>query len=155
MSTYYFKRKRSLETAREDDFLDRVVAKRGLVGYLNNAKWVKLLHTLVAHHSFINECQVKLIWEEVYTGRLLCLNENTEYQFNYYDQAMEAMITGKPHGWWAYREIEWLEFPRYPTESSGEQDLATIQAALTSIGQMPLVLTQESLRLEAYRVTAM
>jgi hypothetical protein len=155
MSYSYFKRKRSLETVREDDFLDRVVANRGLVGYLNNAKWVKLLHTLVAHYSLIKECQVKLIWEEAYTGRLLCLDENTKYQFDYYDQAMEAMITGKPHGWWAYREIEWLEFPRYLTGPSGEQDLAAIQAALVSAGQMPLVLTQDSLRLEAYRVTPM
>jgi hypothetical protein len=154
MSYSYFKRKRSLEIEREDVFLDRVVSKRGLVGYLNNAKWVKLLHVLVAHYSLIKECQVKLIWEEGYTGRLLCLHEHTEYQFDYYDQAMEAMVTGKPHGWWAYREIEWLQFPRYTTVPLEEQDLIAIQTALALIGQLPLVLTKESLRLEAYRVPA-
>lgn len=109
---------------------------------------------MVAHHNLIKECQVKLIWEEKPTGRLLLIDENTEYQFDYYDQAMEAMITGKPHGWWAYKGIEWLEFPRYPTEPSGEQDLDAIQAALASIGQLLLVLTSDSLRLEAYRVPA-
>ena len=154
MSYSYYKRKRSLEIEREYKFLDRVVSKRGLIGCLNNAKWVKLLHALVAHYSLIKECQVKLIWEEEYSGRLLCLDEHTEYQFDYYDQAMEAMITGKPHGWWAYREIEWLEFPRYTTAPSEEQDLAAIHAALTPIGQLPLVLTEESLRLEAYRIPA-
>nr|GFC82981.1 hypothetical protein [Tanacetum cinerariifolium] len=90
------RRKRSLEIARSDEFLDRVIAKRGLVGYLNNAKWVKLLHALVAHYSLIKECQVKLVWEEEYSDRLLRIDENTEYLFDYYDQAMEAMITGKP-----------------------------------------------------------
>lgn len=154
MSYSYFKRKRSLEIARSDEFLNRVIAKRGLVGYLNNAKWVKLLHTLVAHYALIKECQVKLIWEEDYTDRLLRIDEHTEYLFDYYDQAMEAMITGEPHGWWAYREIEWLEFPCYTAAQSEEQDLAAIQAALASIGQLPLVLTEESLKLEAYRVPA-
>lgn len=154
MSVYYFKRKRSLETAQDDEFLDRVISKRGLVGYLNNAKWVKLLHALVTHNDLIKECQVKLIWEEKPTGRLLLLDENTEYQFDYYDRAMEAMITGKPHGWWAYREIEWLEFPRYPTGKSDEQDFTAIQSVLASVGQFPLVLTDSSLRVEAYRVPA-
>jgi hypothetical protein len=151
MSYNYFKRKRSLETYREDEFLNRVVSKRRLVGLLNNAKWVKVFTILVAHHQLFKECQVKLIWEEKPTGRLLLLNEYTDYQFDYYDQAMEAMITGKPRGWYAYREIEWLEFPRYPTEQPGEQDIMAIQTALTPIGQLPLVLAEDSLRLEAYR----
>lgn len=150
----YFKRKNSLETAREDKFLDRVVSQRKLVGCLNDAKWVKLLDTLVANFSFIKECRVKLIWEEEPVSRLLRIDENTDYKFDYYDQAMEAMITGKPHGWYAYREIEWLEFPRCLTEQLGEQDLGAIQSALAPIGQIPLVLTSNSLRLEAYRVVA-
>jgi hypothetical protein len=154
MSVSYFKRKRTLETARDDEFLDRVISKRRLIGYLNNAKWVKLLHVLVANYDLVKECQVKLIWEDKPTGRLLRIDEHTEYQFDYYDQAMEAMITGKPHGWWAYREIEWLEFPRYLTEESGEQNLTAIHLALASIGQFPLVLTDNSLRIEAYRVPA-
>ncbi|TPG63634.1 hypothetical protein [Hymenobacter nivis] len=150
----HFNRKHSLETFRGDDFLDRVVSERALVGFLSNAKWVKLLHTLVAHHSLIKECQVKLIWEEEPTGRLLRIDADTEYRFDYYDQAMEAMISGKPRGWHAYREIEWLEFPRYLTEQPGEQDLDAIQSALATVGQIPLVLTNNSLRLEAYRSVA-
>ena len=154
MSYTYFKRKHSLETFRGDEFLDRVVNKRALVGFMNNPKWVKLIHGLVANHSLVKECQVKLIWEEEPAGRWLRINEDTDYQFDYYDQAMESMITGKPRGWYAYREIEWLEFPRCLTEQSGEQDLGAIQTALAPIGQIPLVLTNNSLRLEAYRAVA-
>jgi hypothetical protein len=154
MSYTYFKRKQSLEIHRNDDALDRIVNNRKLVGFMNNPKWIKLLHILVAHHQLIKECQVKLIWEEEYAGRWLRLNEYTNYQFDYYDQAMEAMITGKPRGWYAYREIEWLEFPRHLTDQAGEQDLDAIQSALTQVGQLPLVLTDNLLRLEAYRVSA-
>ncbi|MBO2011019.1 hypothetical protein [Hymenobacter negativus] len=141
VSYTYFKRKRSLETHRNDDSLNRVIGKRALGGFLNNAKWVKLLHALVAHHSLIKECQVKLIWEEEPTGRRLRIDEYTDYQFDYYDQAMEAMISGNPRGWYAYREIEWLEFPRYLTDQAGAQDLDAIQSALAPIGQLPLLLT--------------
>ncbi len=154
MSYSHFNRKHGLETFRGNEFFDRVVSKRTLVGFLSNAKWVKLLHTLVVHHGIIKECLVKLIWEAEPTGRLLRIDGDTDYQFDYYDQAMEAMITGKPRGWYAYREIEWLEFPRYLTGQSGEQDLDAIQSALASVGQIPLILTNNSLRLEAYRVVA-
>ena len=106
MSYTYFNRKHGLESFRKDDFVDQVVSKRALVGFLNNAKWVKLLHALIANHILIKECQVKLIWEKEPTDRLLCTDEHTEYQFDYYDRAIEAMITGKPRGWYAYREIE-------------------------------------------------
>jgi hypothetical protein len=87
-------------------------------------------------------------------SRLLCLDEHTEYRFDYYDQAMEAMVTGKPRGWYAYREIEWLEFPRHLTDQSGYQDLVAIRSALAPVGQLPLVLNNISLRLEAYRACA-
>ncbi|WP_375416167.1 hypothetical protein [uncultured Hymenobacter sp.] len=150
MLTCYSHQKHNLTAVRDDKYLDRVVSERGLVGYLNNAKWVKLLHVLVTHHSLIKECQVKLIWEKKHIGRVLLINENTNYQFDYYNRAMEAMITGRPSGWYAYREIEWLTFPRYPAGQSGEQNLDGIQAALASVGQIPLVLTTDVLRLNAY-----
>jgi hypothetical protein len=154
MSHTYFKRKQSQEIFRDDAFLDRVVSSRKLVGFMNNPKWVKLLHVMVENHSLIRECQAKLIWEKEHAGRWLLIDKGTGYQFDYYDQAMEAMITGKPCGWYAYREIEWLEFPRHLTDQAGEQDLDAIQSALSQVGQLPLVLTNDSLRLEAYRVVA-
>jgi hypothetical protein len=64
MAHLHFNCKRSSGNAPGDDFLDRVVSERGSVSYLNNVKWVKLLHALVANHDLIKECQVKLIWEE-------------------------------------------------------------------------------------------
>ncbi|GAB2871314.1 hypothetical protein GCM10027044_36960 [Hymenobacter ruber] len=109
---------------------------------------------MVENHNLIRECQVKLIWEQEYLGRWLLINEYTDYQFNYYCKSMEAMITGKPRGWYDYREIEWVEFPRHLTDQAGEQDLDAIQSALSQAGQLPFVLTDASLRLEAYRAAA-
>lgn len=60
------------------------------------------------------------------------------------------MITGGPSGWYAYREIEYLSFPRHLTGQPGEQDLVGIQVVLASIGEIPLVLTTSALRLDAY-----
>lgn len=64
---------------REDKYLNRIISERSLIGNLNNAKWVKLLDSMVAHHGLIKECQVKLVWEEAYTGRILLIDENTTY----------------------------------------------------------------------------
>ncbi|MBH8556946.1 hypothetical protein [Hymenobacter negativus] len=154
MSHSFFKRKQNQEISRDDAFFDRVVDARKLIGFMSNPKWVKLLHVMVENHSLIRECHVKLIWEQEYTGRWLLINEFTDYQFDYYDKSMEAMITGKPRGWYDYREIEWLEFQCHLTDQPGKQDLEAIQSALEQVGQLPLVLTDGSLRLEAYRVTA-
>lgn len=155
MPVYNSNQEGNIKVVREDKYLDRIISERGLIGNLNNAKWVKLLDSMVAHHGLVKECQVKLVWEEAYSGRVLLINENTNYQFDYYDHAMEAMITGGPSGWFAYREIEYLSFPRYLTGQPGEQDLAGIEVALASIGQIPLVLTTSALRLDAYRSIAL
>lgn len=154
MASRHTFKKYHTEAVRDDKNLDRIINERGLVGFLSNAKWVKILDTLVVNYHLIKECQVKLIWEEEYTGRILLINENTYYQFDYYNSAMEAMITGGPSGWYDYREIEWLAFPHYPAKQSGEQDLHGIQAAIASIGQIALTVTPDTLRLDAYRSSA-
>jgi hypothetical protein len=92
--------------------LDKLIGKTQLQPLLSNAKWVKLLTGLVQQWPLVQECQVKLIWEEAYSGRHLLFNEQTSYDFDYYAHAMEAMVSGAPRGWYAYREVEWLTFPR-------------------------------------------
>lgn len=151
MTARNFNQEYNYKAVREDRYLDQIIIERGLTGNLNNTKWVKLIDIMVTHHSLIKECQVKLIWEEEYTGRMLLINEDIDYRLDYYDQAMEAMITGGPSGWYAYREIEWLSFPRYPTSQPGEQNLEVIKVVLDSIGQIPFVLTNDVLQLDAYR----
>lgn len=145
--------KRRPNSSRPDEYLDNVIRERGLVGCLSNAKWVKLLTALAANGNLVKECQVKLIWEESYNGRLLLIDEDTTYNFDYHSRAMEAMITGGPSGWYAYQEIEWLAFYRHPA-GLGEQSLEEIEAVFASIGQFIFTLTDEYLRLDAYRAVA-
>lgn len=138
---------------RDDNYLDNVVRQRNLVGCLSNAKWVRLIAALATYGNLIIECQVKLIWEEGFTGRCLLINEDTTYNFDYYGSAMEAMITGTPRGWYDYREIEWLTFYRHPV-GLGEQCIEAILAALAPIGQFAFTLTDDYLRLDAYQAVA-
>jgi hypothetical protein len=139
---------------REDRYLDELIEQKSSVSLRSNAKWVKLIAALVAHADTIKECLVKLVWEEQEPIRHLQFDEHTRYDFDYYASAMESMVSGKPSGWYAYKEIEWLDFPRLVvTKGKAEsimQDLDGIKLMLTGVGQFQLELTQENLRLYAY-----
>jgi hypothetical protein len=143
--------KRHFAVNRDEESLDKVILAAQLQPLLSNAKWVKLLTTLVAQWPLVQACQVKLIWEDTSNERWLQLDEHTSYQFNYYASAMEAMISGKPHlGWTAYKEIEWLDFPRFFSPKAAEQDLGAIQRQLEAVGQFRLETSPTQLRLYAY-----
>jgi hypothetical protein len=143
--------KRHFAVNRDEKALDKVILAAQLQPLLSNAKWVKLLTTLVAQWPLVQACQVKLIWEDGNSERWLHLDEQTSYQFNYYASAMEAMISGKPHlGWTAYKEIEWLAFPRFCSLKAAEQDLGAIQRQLEAVGQFWLEASSTQLRLYAY-----
>lgn len=143
--------KRHVAVNREEEALDKLILVAQLQPLLSNAKWVKLLTTLVAQWPLVQACQVKLIWEDASSERWLHVDEHTSYQFNYYASAMEAMISGKPHlGWTTYKEIEWLTFPRFFSPKAIEQDLAAIQRQLEAAGQFRLEACPTQLRLYAY-----
>ncbi|WP_315998774.1 hypothetical protein [Hymenobacter endophyticus] len=118
---------------------------------MSNTKWVKLLHLLVENATLISECRVKLIWEQGAAERRLVFDENTSYRFDYYDTAMEAMVTGTPRGWYEYKEIEWLDFPRVTNTGEMAQDVKAIQRQIESIGRFRLALEEGNLRLYAYQ----
>lgn len=130
--------------------LDKLLARTQLQPLLSDTKWVKLLTSLVRQWPSVQECQVKLIWEEAYMGRQLLFNEYTSYNFDYYAHAMEAMVSGVPRGWYAYREVEWLAFPQLTSDKGVVQDLEALQQHLAVIGQFRLVRSPDSLRLYAY-----
>jgi hypothetical protein len=143
--------KRHFAIKRDDEALDKVILAAQLQPLLSNTKWVRLLTTLIAQWPLVQACQVKLIWEDARVERWLHLDEHTSYQFNYYASAMEAMISGKPPlGWTAYKEIEWLDFPRFFSPKAVEQDLLAIQQRLEAVGQFWLEASPEQLRLYAY-----
>jgi len=136
---------------RDDEALDKLIQTAQLQPLFSNAKWVKLLDTLVANWPSIRTCTVKLIWEEASGERRLLFDEDTSYEFDYYSSAMEAMITGSPRlGWAAYKEIEWLDFPRFLKSGAGEQDLGWWQQQLAQIGQFKVAESPDNLRLYAY-----
>jgi hypothetical protein len=111
---------------------------------------VKLLSTLVKNWPAIHVCRVKLIWEVASVERGLLFDEDTGYVFNYYANTMEAMVSGSPRlgGWVAYKEIEWLDFPRFA--AGGEQNLRQLQQQLAQIGQFRVEESADNLRLYAY-----
>lgn len=143
--------KRHVALRRDDEALDKVILAAQLQPLLSNAKWVKLLATLVAHWPLVQACQVKLIWEEAKVERWLHLDEHTSYQFDYYASAREAMISGTPRlGWTAYKEIEWLDFPQFLPATTIAQDLLAIQQKIAVVGQFRFDALPAKLRLYAY-----
>ncbi len=119
---------------------------------MSNAKWVKLIAVLIANRDLIQACKVKLIWEDVDVDRWLLIGEETSYQFDYYANAMEAMITGTPRlGWTVYKEIEWLDFPRFPRDTGEAQELHTIQLKIEEVSHFQIDASADNLRLYAYR----
>jgi len=142
--------KNPFEIKRDDRTLDKLIFTTKLHPLMSNAKWVKLLATLVANWQLIQECKVKLIWEDASVERWLRIEEETSYEFDYYASAMEAMIVGAPHlGWAAYKEIEWLDFPKLPRNKVGVQDLKDIQYKIEEIGDFQYIASPDNLRLYA------
>lgn len=136
---------------RDDVALDKVILTAQLQPLLSNTKWVKVMDTLVANWQLIHRCEVKLIWEDAAVMRRLLIEEETSYQFDYYATAMEAMITGTPRlGWAAYKEIEWLDFPRFLNDQARPQDVAAIEQKLAAVGHFRLEASADNLRLYAY-----
>ncbi|RYD94392.1 MAG: hypothetical protein EOP50_09600 [Sphingobacteriales bacterium] len=134
---------------RDDAFLDRVISERFKGKYMSNTKWVQLLDKLIATQTRILQCRVKLIWESGPAYRELLLHSNLTYGFHYYQNAVEGLITGRPAGWYAYKEIEWIEFPL--DTPGGPQDLEGIESVLRSVGQLELEKDADSIRVWAYR----
>jgi hypothetical protein len=143
--------RRHFPIRRDEVALDKVILTAQLQPLLSNAKWVKVIGTLVANWQLIHLCKVKLIWEDATVERRLVIEEETSYDFDYYATAMEAMITGTPRlGWAAYKEIEWLDFPRFLPDQAHAQDVAAIEQQLAVVGQFRLEVSADNLRLYAY-----
>lgn len=131
----------------DDNALERLIRRRFTASVMSDAKWVRVISWIVTNAAWLKACQVKLVWDEAV--RDLLYDEHSSFQFDFYDHAMEAMISGKPLGFYSYREIEWLEFPA--RIRSMPQDLIRIQADLAQVGRFDLERTHTGLRLFAYR----
>ncbi len=109
-----------------------------------------LLDALTAPPDIVVQCKAKLVWDdEVRSFRLA----GAQYGFDYYDHAVEGLISGSPRGWYQYREIEWIALPRIATlhDAPAEQELSAIRARIEGAGKFELSEDPDALRLYAYR----
>jgi hypothetical protein len=142
---------------REGAYLNKLIKKKFTTSFMSNKKWIKLITALVENSLEIKECKVKPIWDDELPTRQLLIDEDIQFGFDFYDSSMESMISGNPKGWYAYKEIEWLDFPRIVisydkkrTAITEEQNLELIKSKIEEIGQFHMELTNDNLRLYAY-----
>ena len=95
---------------RDDAFIHSCQKQRSLVWLASDKQWVDCIAALVSHSQSLGSCFVKLIWEDEPVTRTLLLDPDAMYEVDYYAEALEAMITGVPRGWYRYKEIEWIDF---------------------------------------------
>lgn len=137
---------------REDEYLDKIIKKRFSSSLMSNRKWVKIITALINNSDSVKKCFVKPIWDDEEPTRELLIDQNKQFDIDFYSSAMESMISGKPIGWYAYKEIEWLDFPKnvIVNQQPSEQDLGLIEAILLSTGELHIYKTVDNLRLYAY-----
>jgi hypothetical protein len=133
----------------DDLALDRLLARFDAT-LMSNAKWVRLLEALTAPPDIVTHCNAKLVWDDLLRSFRIT---GAQYRFDYYDHAVETLISGAPSGWYQYREIEWIAFPRLCTlsEIPREQDLGAIRSRIERVGRFELRDDPDELRLYAYR----
>jgi hypothetical protein len=141
----------------DDAALDRVL--RGLdASLMNDTKWVRLLDGLNAPPELVFQCAAKLVWQQEPSAFRI---SGATFGLNYYQHAVEGLISGPSTGWHRYKEIEWLEFPRFATIARDpdnlklgtqtiEQDLRNIRARINAVGSFELRDEPSGLRLYAY-----
>ncbi|HBU78399.1 MAG TPA: hypothetical protein DEF18_09875 [Muricauda sp.] len=109
---------------------------------MNNSKWVKLISVLVVNYHLIEEIDVKLIFDKKI--RKLKISGNEQFNFDYYPNAMESMVTDPVNpGWTMYKEIEWIEI-------KGSQVNKELAEMIKGIGKFNIDSHPKKLRLSAY-----
>jgi hypothetical protein len=141
---------------RKDIYLDKIIEKDFSTTLMNDSKWVKLIATLIKNSVHIKECRVKPIWDDT-SKRKLLVDENKQFEIDFYKNSMESMVSGNPKGWYAYKEIEWLDFPKFieadlenEISNHTEQDLLLIKSIIEEAGSFFMETSDSNLRLYAY-----
>lgn len=121
---------------------DRLIEKFS-GSFMSNAKWVKLLSSLSSIDGLDCKAKVKLVWDE--EERDVRLDEDLEFNFDFYDNSMESMISGNPKGWYDYKEIEWLSI------SGDQEQISNIQEKINQLGRFELATNQNSIIVFCYK----
>ena len=112
---------------------------------MSNAKWVKLLDALSKLNLEQAVASVKLVWDN--DVRSIRLDNNLEFNFDYYANSMESMISGYPKGFYDYKEIEWLQI-KAPSEVIDQ-----IESRLNNVGKFCVNHSSECIQILAYKNT--
>ncbi|KAB1155949.1 hypothetical protein F7018_11620 [Tenacibaculum aiptasiae] len=142
---------RTKKAKRYDEQFEREIEKsivRFSEHLMSNSKWVRLIDRLVDNSNWIEKIEFKKVQNEK-IGELY-LQEGTTYGFDYWQNGFEGI--NSLGGWLAFKEIEYLIFPKAVTnEPSNEQYLIRIQELIESIGQFALDTNEERIKLICYR----
>ncbi len=130
----------NLEFARNKT--DRLIEKFS-GSFMSNAKWVKLLNALSSIEGLDCEAKVKLVWDDVI--RDFRLDDDLEFNFDFYESSMESMISGYPNGWYDYKEIEWLKI------SADNEQILKITNAINGVGKFESISDLSTITLVAYK----
>ena len=115
------------------------------VSLMSNLKWVKLLAALSELDLDNINATVKLVWDT--DIRSFRLNNDLEFNFDYYDSSMESLISGYPKGFYDYKEVEWLRL-KAPSLVI-EQLILTIN----NVGKFCVNQSNECIQILAYKNT--
>lgn len=127
----------------ERDRVDALIRERFSASFMSNAKWVRLLETLVVLRPRFEFCTAKLVWDD--TPRQMWIPESSSLGLDYYRNSMEGMISGAPRGFYLYKEVEWIELPVTGAEAE------VIAGQIRNAGEFELAPSEVGLRLYAYR----
>jgi hypothetical protein len=115
------------------------------VALMSNTKWIKLLNKLSQLNLVNAVTTVKLIWDSEI--RLFRLDNDIEFNFDYYPSSVESLISGYPKGFYDYKEIEWLNI------KTSASNLKLIDDSLSEIGQFCVHKSTHSIQVFAYKNT--
>ena len=142
---------RTNKAKRYDEKLDREIENaisRFSQHLMSNSKWVRLIGKLVKNVDKVKKVQFKKVQKDQ-IGELY-LNENTTFEFDYWEIGFEGH--NSLGGWLAFKEIEYVIFPRViDLQNNVEQDLEQILKLINNIGQFDLDLNENSLKLICYK----
>lgn len=141
----------------DDAALERSLRRFG-ASLMNDTKWVRLLDALTAPPELVLQCAAKLVWSETPCSFRVA---GATFEIDYYQNAVEGLLCGPSSGWYRYKELEWLEFPRLAAVTldpnnlklgtrTVEQDLAGIRARINAAGSFEVRDSPSGLRLYAY-----
>lgn len=125
--------------------IDKIIKQKYSSSFMSNSKWVKLIELLVENYKLFDLCNLKLIYDD--NIRELLIEGNETFDFDYYKDSMEGMVT-KPitPGWVLYKEIEWISFP---LEKS---NIDKLQKLINQLGEFRSDLTADYFRVFAYSI---